>query len=62
MTQKVVVNWNSGKWAGRQAGGFIAPGIGYGEIVCSPDQQWIRFYPSEVSSRWKVNDPIASEN
>ena len=27
-------------------GGFIAPGIGYGEIVCSPEQQWLRFFPS----------------
>lgn len=46
LTQKVVVNWDHGKWDGRQVGGFIAPGIGYGEIVCSPDQQWVRFYPS----------------
>jgi hypothetical protein len=44
--QKVVVDWSGGDWKGRQTGGFIAPGIGYGEIVCSPDQQWIRFYPS----------------
>jgi hypothetical protein len=44
--QKVAVDWNGGKWQGRQFGGFIAPGIGFGEIVCSPDQQWIRFYPS----------------
>jgi len=46
LTQKVVVNWYNGKWDGRQVGGFIAPGIGYGEVVCSPDQQWVRFYPS----------------
>jgi len=46
LTQKVVVDWSQSKWEGRQVGGFIAPGIGYGEIVCSPSQQWIRFYPS----------------
>jgi len=46
LTQKVVVDWAKGNWEGRQVGGFIAPGIGYGEIVCSPDQQWVRFYPS----------------
>jgi hypothetical protein len=46
MLQKVVVDWTAGQWQGRQVGGFIAPGIGFGEIVCSPDQQWIRFYPS----------------
>jgi hypothetical protein len=47
--QKVRVDWNGGKWQGRQIAGFIAPGIGFGEIVCSPDQQWIRFYPSDGS-------------
>lgn len=46
MVQKVAVDWSKGQWNGRQVGGFIAPGIGYGEIVCSPDQQWVRFYPS----------------
>lgn len=46
LTQKVVVDWSGGKWEGRQVGGFIAPGIGYGEVVCSPGQQWVRFYPS----------------
>ncbi len=44
--QRVAVDWNGGQWQGRQFGGFIAPGIGFGEIVCSPDQQWVRFYPS----------------
>jgi len=44
--QKVVVDWKGGDSKGREAGGFVAPGIGYGEIVCTPDQQWIRFYPS----------------
>ncbi len=44
--QKVAVDWSGGKWQGRQFAGFIAPGIGFGEIVCSPDQQWLRFYPS----------------
>lgn len=48
MTQKVAVDWTRGKWDGRQVGGFIAPGIGYGEIVCSPYQQWVRFYPSNA--------------
>lgn len=46
MVQKVAVDWSNGNWNGRQTGGFIAPGIGYGEIVCGPGQQWIRFYPS----------------
>lgn len=46
LTQKVTVSWHSGRWEERQVGGFIAPGIGYGEIVCSPYQQWVRFYPT----------------
>lgn len=46
LTQKVTVDWVKGKWEDRQVGGFIAPGIGYGEVVCSPYQQWVRFYPS----------------
>ena len=49
LTQKVAVDWTNGKWDGRQVGGFIAPGIGYGEVVCSPYQQWVRFYPSDTS-------------
>lgn len=49
LTQKIAVDWTGGKWDGRQVGGFIAPGIGYGEVVCSPYQQWVRFYPSDVS-------------
>lgn len=44
--QKVAIDWSGGEYKGRETGGFVAPGIGYGEIVCSPDQQWIRFYPS----------------
>jgi len=44
--QKLVVDWSGGKWAGREVGGFVAPGIGYGEVVCRPDTQMIRFYPS----------------
>ena len=37
------VGWPPGR-------GFIAPGIGYGEVVCNPPyQQWVRFYPSDTS-------------
>jgi hypothetical protein len=45
--QKISVDWKAGRWQGRQVAGFIAPGIGFGEVVCSPDQQWIRFFPSD---------------
>jgi len=48
-TQRIAVDWYNGKWKGRQVAGFVAPGIGYGEVVCSPYQQWVRFYPSSGS-------------
>lgn len=48
-TQRIAVDWYNGKWEGRQVAAFIAPGIGYGEVVCSPYQQWVRFYPSNGS-------------
>ncbi|MBK5233281.1 MAG: hypothetical protein JJE13_09920 [Thermoleophilia bacterium] len=44
--QRVTIGWSGGTSEGRSTGGFIAPGIGYGEIVCNQNQQWIRFYPS----------------
>lgn len=47
--QKVVVDWSGGKFSGREVGGFVAPGIGHGEILCRPDAQWIRFFPNEQS-------------
>ncbi|WP_259316033.1 hypothetical protein [Capillimicrobium parvum] len=47
--QRVVVDWSGGAWQGRDVAGFVAPGIGYGEIVCRPDAQWIRFYPSDLN-------------
>lgn len=45
--QRAVVDWSGGSWQGREVAGFVAPGIGYGEIVCRPDAQWIRFYPGD---------------
>ena len=47
LRQRAVVDWSDGKYSGREAAGFVAPGIGHGEIVCRPNAQWIRFYPSE---------------
>lgn len=44
--QKVVVDWYGGEWGGRDLAGFVAPGVGYGEVQCNPTTQWVRFYPS----------------
>lgn len=47
-TQRVTVDWSSDQWQGREVGGFVVPGMGYGEVVCRPDAQWIRFFSSET--------------
>jgi hypothetical protein len=46
LVQQVTVDWYGGKWSGRDVGGFVAPGIGYGEVVCNPETQWVRFFGS----------------
>jgi hypothetical protein len=46
LVQQVTVDWYEGKWGGRDTGGFVAPGIGYGEVVCNPETQWVRFFGS----------------
>jgi len=46
LVQQVAVDWYNGNWGGRDVGGFVAPGIGYGEVVCSPETQWVRFFGS----------------
>ena len=47
-TQHVTVDWSGDAWQGREVGGFVVPGMGYGEVVCRPDAQWIRFFSSET--------------
>jgi hypothetical protein len=46
LVQKAVVNWSGGEWGGRDTAGFVAPGIGFGEIVCNPEAQYVRFFGS----------------
>lgn len=46
LVQRVLVDWYDGKWGGRDLAGFIAPGVGYGEVVCRPDSQFVRFFGS----------------
>jgi hypothetical protein len=46
LVQPVTVDWYDGKWGGRDRAGFVAPGIGYGEVVCNPETQWVRFFGS----------------
>lgn len=45
--QRAVVDWSGGAHQGREIVGFVLPGIGHGELVCSPETQWIRVYPTD---------------
>lgn len=45
--QRAVVDWSGGAYGGREIVGFVLPGIGHGEMVCSPQTQWIRVYPTD---------------
>jgi hypothetical protein len=46
LVQEVTVDWSGGEPGGRDTGGFVAPGIGYGEVVCNESTQWVRFFGS----------------
>lgn len=45
--QRAVVDWSGASSAGRDVAGFVVPGVGYGELVCSPITQWVRVFPSD---------------
>lgn len=45
--QAASVDWQDSRYAGRDRAGFVVPGIGRGEVVCSPDTQWLRILPSD---------------
>lgn len=64
--QHVVVDWSDNKPAGRDTAGFVAPGIGYGEIVCSFQQQHIRFFPNDLNREqsmmlWTYKDWVQNQ-
>ncbi|MBF6620880.1 MAG: hypothetical protein ITG02_11705 [Patulibacter sp.] len=59
--QRAVVDWKDGDHRGREIVGFVLPGIGHGELVCTPETQWVRVYPidprREVSMmNWTYRD------
>src|SRR3954453_2499179 len=47
--QHVVVDWSDNKAYGRDIAGFVAPGIGYGQIQCGFQKQNIRFFPTNLN-------------
>jgi hypothetical protein len=44
VSQRATVDWGSGAHEGRDTAGFQVPGIGYGEVVCRPNAQWLRLF------------------
>lgn len=50
LKQNIAIAWQNGDYNGRDARAFVAPGIGSGEVRCSPDRQWIRFWPSDLNA------------
>jgi hypothetical protein len=61
LRQAVTVNWQNGHSQGRDSETFTAPGIGSGVIVCRPDTQWLRFFPSDpgadTAMSWTESEP-----
>jgi hypothetical protein len=49
VVQQVAVSWSGGRWQGADSAGFTIPGIGDGQLVCRPDTQWVRVFPSDRS-------------
>ncbi len=55
--QKLVVSWSNNKSRGHDRADFQIPGIGYGDVVCSPDTTWIQMVPSDRDAEndmWSV--------
>lgn len=55
--QFISIDWQNGDYAGHDRQSFVAPGIGSGEVRCTPPNaneptgvQWIRFYPDDAGS------------
>lgn len=55
--QFISIDWQNGDYTGHDRQSFVAPGIGFGEVRCTPPNQneptgvqWIRFYPYDTGS------------
>lgn len=55
--QFISIDWQNGQYSGHDRQSFVAPGIGTGEVRCTPPNQneptgvqWIRFYPYDAGS------------
>jgi hypothetical protein len=57
LAQSISINWEGSfqNASGRDSQSFVAPGIGYGEVTCSENTQWVWFTPysqSEDVAMW----------
>jgi hypothetical protein len=55
--QQLVVDWSHDDYAGNDRASFQIPGIGTGDVVCSPGTTWIQMVPSDPTSEndfWTV--------
>jgi hypothetical protein len=48
--QSIAIDWQNGAYAGHDTASFTVPGIGEGEVKCSPDTQWLRLRPLDAGA------------
>jgi len=55
--QRLQINWSHDAWAGHDRASFQIPGIGNGDVMCSPNTTWIQMFPSDRQAEndmWSV--------
>jgi hypothetical protein len=55
--QHLTVSWSHNNWKGHDTAGFQIPGVGNGNVTCSPNTTWIQMVPSNRNAEndmWSV--------
>jgi hypothetical protein len=60
--QSITIDWQNGAYQGNDTAGFSVPGIGTGEVKCSPDTQWVRFFPADPNADTEMWGVISRRN
>lgn len=60
--QDIAIDWQNGAYAGHDTADFSVPGIGTGEVKCSPDTQWVRFFPADPGADTELWATIMRRN
>jgi hypothetical protein len=50
VNQTISINWQNDAYRGQDSASFVAPGIGQGVVICSPNTQWVNFTPYDQES------------